>query len=181
MIFDDVLSGLDAATENKVFTQVFGPDGILRQGNMSALVVTSSCKFSTILKAHSILIILAARFSYADRIIVLDEKGQIKHEGTPAELQEVLKIGEAELGWEAHVDDEAPKKPKPGETQEKVTAKILESVKPKTLEEQDESRRTGDSAMYMFYARAAGRHLLLMLSISMAVYAFCQSFPSKSW
>lgn len=51
MIFDDVLSGLDAATENKVFTQVFGPDGILRQGNMSALVVTSSCKFITVLKS----------------------------------------------------------------------------------------------------------------------------------
>ena len=49
MIFDDVLSGLDAATENKVFTQVFGPDGILRQGNMSALVVTSSCELTTIL------------------------------------------------------------------------------------------------------------------------------------
>ncbi len=44
IVFDDVLSGLDGATENKVFTSVFGKNGLIRNGCMTAVATASSCK-----------------------------------------------------------------------------------------------------------------------------------------
>lgn len=92
-------------------------------------------------------------------------------------LKEVLNIGDVQLGWEAHYDDEEPATKSETKVDDSTEA-ALDKALPETPEEEDKSRRLGDSAMYGFYAKAAGRHLLFILCIAMAVYAFCQSFPS---
>lgn len=112
---------------------------------------------------------LAARLPYADLILALDEKGSVAHVGTPKKLRDILKLGDAELGWEAHAEDLDTAEV---EAAEDIVEYAVEDTK------EDPDRRLGDSAMYMFYARAAGRHMLVTLAISMAVYAFCQAFPS---
>ncbi|KAL4936145.1 P-loop containing nucleoside triphosphate hydrolase protein [Aspergillus oleicola] len=44
LILDDVLSGLDADTEEQVFRQVFGPDGLLRKRGSTAVLCTHSLR-----------------------------------------------------------------------------------------------------------------------------------------
>lgn len=39
-IFDDVLSGLDAGTEELVFNNLFGRDGLLKKTNTISILVT---------------------------------------------------------------------------------------------------------------------------------------------
>lgn len=54
-MFDDVLSGLDMKTEEQLFIRVFGPDGLLRQHNITTVLVThrgSYDHFSRQLKAN---------------------------------------------------------------------------------------------------------------------------------
>lgn len=43
-IFDDVLSGLDAGTEEFVFSNVFGPHGLLKKTNTTSILVTHASK-----------------------------------------------------------------------------------------------------------------------------------------
>lgn len=65
-IFDDVLSGLDADTEEKVFDRVFGPDGVL----------TKQRHATTILCTHSV-----RHLPSAEHIVALDVNGTIVEQG----------------------------------------------------------------------------------------------------
>ncbi|EUC27117.1 hypothetical protein COCCADRAFT_112530 [Bipolaris zeicola 26-R-13] len=66
-IFDDVLSGLDARTEDHVFRHVFGPSGLLKTRCNGAAVIL--CTHSTMYLPMS------------DAIIVLNEEGEILEQG----------------------------------------------------------------------------------------------------
>ena len=44
VILDDVFSGLDALTENSVFHNLLGTNGILRRSNTTVIIATSRCK-----------------------------------------------------------------------------------------------------------------------------------------
>ncbi|CAK7267892.1 hypothetical protein SEPCBS57363_002820 [Sporothrix epigloea] len=65
-IFDDVLSGLDADTEEKVFDRIFGPDGVL----------TKQRQATTILCTHSV-----RHLPSAEHIVALDVTGTIIEQG----------------------------------------------------------------------------------------------------
>jgi ATP-binding cassette subfamily C (CFTR/MRP) protein 1 len=63
---DDVSSGLDAHTENAVFHNLLGRDGILRRLNTTVIMASSRSK----------------RLSYADHIICLGADGRISEQGS---------------------------------------------------------------------------------------------------
>ncbi|KAL4960800.1 putative ABC multidrug transporter [Aspergillus stella-maris] len=65
LVLDDVFSGLDADTEEQVFRQVFGPNGLLRQRGSTVVLCTHSVRYLPI----------------ADHIIVL-ENGTVAKQGT---------------------------------------------------------------------------------------------------
>lgn len=44
-LFDDPFSGLDKATEQKVFERLFGRDGLLRQSDSTVILSTHSGKW----------------------------------------------------------------------------------------------------------------------------------------
>ena len=69
-IFDDVLSGLDLETENLVFHNLLGLDGLLRRQSTTVILASSSTK----------------RLPFADHIIVLGENGEIAEQGSFKEL-----------------------------------------------------------------------------------------------
>lgn len=68
LIFDDVLSGLDAKTEEHVFRHVFGPDGLLktRRGGPAVILCT-----------HSVI-----HLPSADHIVALGEQGDVVEQGS---------------------------------------------------------------------------------------------------
>lgn len=65
-VFDDVLSGLDANTEEQVFRRIFGPDGVLRRRNATVILCTHSVR----------------HLPSADHIIALDASGKIVEQGS---------------------------------------------------------------------------------------------------
>ncbi|KUJ11330.1 ABC transporter [Mollisia scopiformis] len=65
-IFDDILSGLDADTEDQVFARVFGTNGILRRRNATIVLST-----------HSV-----HHLPSADHIVALGEYGTIVEQGS---------------------------------------------------------------------------------------------------
>lgn len=44
MLIDDVVSGLDWATRNRVWSRVFGPLGLFRQQGTTVILATHTCK-----------------------------------------------------------------------------------------------------------------------------------------
>jgi ABC-type multidrug transport system fused ATPase/permease subunit len=65
LVFNDVLSGLDANTEEKVFRAVFPPTGLLRRRNATAVLCTHSVK----------------HLPSADHIVALGSDGKIVEQG----------------------------------------------------------------------------------------------------
>ena len=53
-MFDDVLSGLDAGTEELVFKNVFGPDGLLKKTNTMSILVTHASESTFFHKSQDI-------------------------------------------------------------------------------------------------------------------------------
>ncbi|KAN0096080.1 putative ATP-binding cassette transporter [Hyaloscypha variabilis] len=71
MIIDDGFSGLDAETEELVFTRLFGKQGLLKRLGTTAILVT-----------HAV-----HRLPYADHIISLDANGRISEQGSFEQLK----------------------------------------------------------------------------------------------
>ena len=44
MILDDIFSGLDGTTENKVFRRLLGPHSLLRKHEVTVVLATNSSK-----------------------------------------------------------------------------------------------------------------------------------------
>ena len=70
LVFDDILSGLDADTEEQVFRRVFAPEGLLRRRNATVVLSTHSVR----------------HLPSADHIIALGPEGVIVEQGTFEEL-----------------------------------------------------------------------------------------------
>ncbi|KAH7410668.1 putative ATP-binding cassette transporter [Cadophora sp. MPI-SDFR-AT-0126] len=71
LVIDDGFSGLDAETEEKVFSKLFGHSGLLRRIGTAVILVT-----------HAV-----HRLSFADQILALDASGRMVEQGTFSELK----------------------------------------------------------------------------------------------
>ncbi|KAL4722768.1 hypothetical protein ACLX1H_010006 [Fusarium chlamydosporum] len=70
-IFDDVFSGLDKVTEQIIFTQVFGKDGLLRKNGTTIILATHAVN----------------RLPESDFVVVLDKGGRLIEQGTYSDLR----------------------------------------------------------------------------------------------
>ncbi|GAW18308.1 hypothetical protein ANO14919_077830 [Xylariales sp. No.14919] len=141
-ILDDVLSGLDAVTEEAVFRGVFGANGLFKKIGTTVVLATHSIK----------------RLPEADLILAMDESGKIIEQGkfsdlnVPGRYIHSLKVNH--LPSSTVVDQESPLGHEDGSTgPEDATTET---------QDQDSSRRTGDWATYKYYAAALGRSKLLV-------------------
>jgi ATP-binding cassette, subfamily C (CFTR/MRP), member 1 len=71
ILLDDTFSGLDADTEDRIFTRLFSRQGLFRKLGSTALLVT-----------HAV-----HRLSYADHIIAMAADGSIAEQGSLEQLQ----------------------------------------------------------------------------------------------
>lgn len=90
--------------------------------------------------------------------------------GTSAELSHVFGFSEKQQATERKV--ETARAPDAG-------AGTLDQVLASTEENLKSARQMGDSAVYKFYMKSAGNLTLIIFFIAMAVFAFCDSFPSE--
>ncbi|KIL86238.1 multidrug resistance protein [Fusarium avenaceum] len=170
IILDDVFSGLDAHTENAVFHNLAGTNGILRDLNTTIIVASSRSN----------------RLPYADHIICLDGSGTGSVQGSFEKLAESDNY--VSRSSASALDGTQMKAPGASPTSASApleAADALATLDAALIEsEQDsEGRRSGDMAIYMYYVRAIGWIPTMVFVLAICAYVFCQVFPSVwlSW
>ncbi|KAK1755881.1 ABC multidrug transporter [Echria macrotheca] len=129
-IFDDVLTGLDAVTQDILLQRVFGPNGMLRKlGTV------------TILATHSV-----NQIGIADHLLLLNETGHVVKQGAP----DTLSVPEEYTHTTASADG------LPGDNAAAVQAG---SGPAKLVDDEanlSEQRQIGDTAIYKYYFASLG-------------------------
>ncbi|KAK2853332.1 hypothetical protein FQN49_005174 [Arthroderma sp. PD_2] len=157
LILDDVLSGIDAATENHIFHHLLGEEGLLRRLGTTVIITSSSPK----------------RIPYADHIVALDAEGRIAEQGKFDELN-------ASGGYVSTFNLPSPDwlfKPEPESPLPKA---VVTTDVPQTSDELEAAanRRMGDMAIYLYYARSIGWPTTIVFMFFISAFVFCISFPT---
>ncbi|KAF6815977.1 hypothetical protein CSOJ01_03246 [Colletotrichum sojae] len=162
-IFDDVFSGLDFETQNRVFNKVFGASGLLRQRNTTVLFVT-----------HAVHIL-----PKADYVIALEGTGKIACHGTFDELNKqsgyVNKFGL--VAKEDEIDQEAM-----GDGGKAAFEPVKNNEAAESGVDED-TQRLGDRSVYKYYFQATGYRSVVVFVILQIIWVFLTKFPEiwLSW
>ena len=160
LVLDDVFSGFDAGSEQHVFHNVVGPDGLARKQGMTVIFATHAIKF----------------LPYADHIIALGVDGKVVQEG-PYDTLRMQPGYIRSLAIEAHPQ---------GQGVSAIEAPIeAESVQvADEVAKQDLSRQLGDFAVYRYYLSAAGLTstvLMLVFGVATSTFFNLPTFWLKLW
>lgn len=163
-ILDDVFSGIDLDTENRIFHKLLGLDGLLRRQCTTTIIASSSFR----------------RLPFADHIVVLGEDGKISEQGSYKELVAsggyVSGLDLPPAQWSANKREfkldylfSATNKQAP----------LPQAAVPEIGDESEleANRRTGDISIYLYYAKAVGRSAVLGFILAITAYVFCIQFP----
>ncbi|KAH8710451.1 ABC transporter atnG [Beauveria bassiana] len=152
---DDVLSGLDWATQRFIWDQVFGPSGLLRNNRVTVVLAT-----------HALHLI-----DQPDSVILLGDDGPGSVvQGTLDELKASTRIQDLIATSHKSADDETANTSSASSQKGngEQTAPVNEAEKT-----QDLIRKTGDVTLYSYY--------LKMVDRKVAVLACIAAFASATW
>lgn len=163
LVFDDILSGLDADTEEQVFRAIFCPNGLLRHRNATAVLCTHSIK----------------HLPSADHIVALGSDGKIVEQGTFQDLM----TNEAGYVYSLGVKESSSARSDDGITlassncsisPQKAVVAALEAAVLSPGEEQ--KRTSGDSTVFRHYfARMQKWHIAAIVIFSIG-WGFFNNF-----
>ncbi|KAK1980153.1 P-loop containing nucleoside triphosphate hydrolase protein [Colletotrichum cereale] len=166
LILDDILSGLDATTEEYVFRGVFGSDGIIRRRGITAVLCTHSVR----------------HLPMADHIIALGDDCTVVEQGSFADLQtngkyvQSLKIQDAEESPKSGTDTNTSPATEPlAQTVTEVSV---------VAEESNKARQLGDLAVYKHYFGSMSTWVIVAFLFWCCAYGFAFNFPTvwlKYW
>ncbi len=166
-ILDDVLSGLDMDTEQRVFHSLLGQNGLLRHQGATTILASSSSK----------------RLPFADHIVVLNEEGRIAEQGS---FRELNAMGGYVASFELQPADWTVRSTEMTNLDQVLamatTSKLVYPTLPPSKEsastvEFEANKRTGDLAIYAYYAKSVGWFAVVTFIVAMCAYVFCISFP----
>ncbi|KAF4462606.1 Multidrug resistance-associated 1 [Fusarium albosuccineum] len=166
-LFDDIFSGLDNQTAQRVFNNVFSEHGLLRQWGTTVLLTTQSVSFL---------------FS-ADHIICLDKNGSISEQGSYDKLKTTTGYVQT-LPREIDASPTSTTSERPTEEEVSVDGSMPQADCSSGHEQQDVRRQLGDSTVYRYYFSSIGGGFLFTLLALEIVWAFLESFPTiwlKFW
>ena len=149
VVLDDAMSGLDATTEEIIFTSLLGPDGLLRKKDTTVILATNALH----------------RLSLADHFIVLAGEGTIAEQGPYSKLRSSVS---------AYV--QARRKEVEHKNHKAITFSVPMGTQVAT-EVKREQRRTRDFTIYKYYARSVGILKITILFFFGAVFVFAFIFP----
>ncbi|KAG8530148.1 uncharacterized protein KY384_005631 [Bacidia gigantensis] len=165
-MLDDILSGLDLETENRVFHNLLGLDGLFRRQRATVILVSSSVR----------------RLPFADHIVVLDEKGRICEQGSFQELNAsgdyVSNFDLPAPDWSYEAEETRFDRLMSPATH-KITHASTQPLETKALSETelDANRRTGDLSVYKYYVTTVGVTPAVIFMVAICGYVFSMSFP----
>ncbi|MBE3043326.1 ATP-binding cassette domain-containing protein, partial [Candidatus Bathyarchaeota archaeon] len=150
-LFDDILSGLDADTEDQVFHRVFGPGGLLRRRGATAVMCTNSTHY----------------LPFAHHIIALGEGGVVREQGTFEELSRGGGyIHSLSLNGNPHSNGREGPVPlaESKESDLKEPADLMPH-EPRSKVEDDRSRMLQDYTVYRHYLVSLGKRSIAAFTI----------------
>ncbi|KAK1450990.1 ABC transporter [Colletotrichum cuscutae] len=156
LVLDDVFSGLDSSTEDIVFNNLFGNNGLLRHTDTTVILASSDSR----------------RVPFADDVVLLNDEGRIIDNEAVTKVDRQPSSSSKRAGTS---DSESGKVPPMTITNDKPPATVLGLLD----DQADSARQLGDWGIYGFYARAAGWFSLSTFAGAMIVFAFCDSFPGN--
>lgn len=162
VIFDDILSGLDAITEEKVFTHVFGPQGLLRRRNSTVVLSTNDVR----------------RLPFANHIVALGVDGGIVEQGSYPKLINNGKYVQS-LRSKAMDDETLEESLLPVESEESAGIELQKMVAGLPVIQShidDNKRMNGDSAVYMYYMKSLGKRSIASFLIFGIGWGFSYNF-----
>lgn len=152
IILDDVFSGLDAETEDHVFTRLFGAEGLLRQMGTTVLLVT-----------HAV-----HRLSFSDHVVSLDSSGHISEQGSFAQLK--TSGGYVQnLTTKLRTNSDSGVKEQPELATLNAPAFKIE-VNEHEAQAEELNRQTGDFSVYKYYFASIGWKRTLVFSMFVVLY-----------
>ncbi|KAI7783325.1 hypothetical protein LA080_012080 [Diaporthe eres] len=170
LVLDDVFSGLDADTEERVFRQTFGADGLL-----------SRRKSTVVLCTHSV-----RHLPASDHIIALGN-GTIVEQGSFEHLMRGQGYVQR-LGLKSASDSDASSQELgPKEMLGESESPMLQTTMTNTsigAAGADEARRAGDKTVYKHYFKSMGIFLAAFSLFFAALWGFFTNFPTiwlKYW
>lgn len=138
VVLDDVFSGLDAETEEQVFSRLLGANGLFRQRGTTVLLVT-----------HAV-----HRLPYSQYIISLDHTGHISEQGSFEALKDsggyVTSLATNHKQEDESSSDSEASVP----TIDK--AALVAEAEDTQVEMEELNRQTGDIAVYKYYFASIG-------------------------
>jgi ABC-type multidrug transport system fused ATPase/permease subunit len=164
LVLDDVFSGLDADTEEQVFRQVFGPDGLLRRRCSTVILCTHSVK----------------HLPAADDVIVLGD-GTVVEQGSFDKL--LTSQGYVQrLGLHGFCDSDASTKKTTSMTSlgESTIPQLYTTITNSSslAPELDGSRQVGDKSVYKHYFKSMGLFVAACSLFFAALWGFFTNFPT---
>ncbi|PYH94822.1 putative ABC multidrug transporter [Aspergillus ellipticus CBS 707.79] len=164
LVLDDVFSGLDTDTEEQVFRQVLGPNGLLRRRRSTVVLCTHSIR----------------HLPAADYIIALGE-GTVFEQGSFEKLmasegyvQRLGLKGASDSDTSADTTEEN-KRSRGAKAQPAHTSTTNTSP---TTPNTDDLRQAGDKAVYKLYAKSMGLPLASFSVFCAVLWGFFMNFPT---
>lgn len=166
LVLDDIFSGLDADTEEQVFRNVFGPDGLLRRRGSTVVLCTHSIR----------------HLPAVDYIIALGD-GTIVEQGTFSQLMEknegyVQRMG---LGGSSSDSESSSEKRRPTRSVQESAPQLLPSTSVEIAvlaPDMSESRQVGDRTVYKHYVKSMGWFLAACSLFFATLWGFFTNFPT---
>ncbi|KAL5046465.1 hypothetical protein BDW71DRAFT_181773 [Aspergillus fruticulosus] len=156
LLLDDVLSGLDANTEQTVLDNVFGRHGICRKTGTAVILATHS----------------ARHVKQADHVIIMEPGGTILKQGTPSSVN-LVSADDGESDSEITDNNAANHRGAPPPPRPEIGEQMEEEPEGVEL-----LRKTGDIRLYSYYFRMLGWEVTTVMAVSCALFAFSAKFPT---
>lgn len=162
VMLDDVFSGMDGHTAESVSRRLLGGSGLLRTRGTTVILATHNHKLMTL----------------ADTLVVIED-GRVVETGSPQTLLSsdgyVAKLGLSLRDEEAlGVDDDIARTE--SAALEKAVSTVMASDVDKDSE--DPRRKNGDWSVYSYYFSSSGWITVASFLIGMAIWIFCEEFPT---
>ncbi|EXA54769.1 hypothetical protein FOVG_02176 [Fusarium oxysporum f. sp. pisi HDV247] len=151
LIFDDVLSGLDARTTDHVFRHVFGRDGLLRRRGATVILCTHNLR----------------HFQAADHAIRISSTGDVFGEKPTGE--------DARPNSDLGFDSELASTEALGSTEEPARSHSSPTVA--MTAEEAEARKLGDTSVFGYYIRTIGLIPIIAFVFACVCNGFLNNFP----
>lgn len=159
LLMDNIFSSLDRNTARTIFQNLFGQKGILRDDDISVILVTN-------IRDH---------LTFADKVYLLDENGNKTDLASTQQSDNVFGFMQREADLEIHHNSAVSSIDEKTSTTEK--SQEATQKQSKDTEELETVHQKNDFSLYGFYSKTVGHRRMFLLLLGMAFSCLSDKLP----